>query len=84
MSLGSAPRPHAGIQHELLSQVIPWIHATATKFKPGMIRPGQSWKGGRGGKTADLGRWVQRIEADLRYKRDWSLGLDLKIMIKPS
>jgi len=73
------PRPHAVDHNELYRKVIPGYMQTAPvqawDDRPG---PGGRWRG----ETADLEAMVQRIEADLRYQRDWSLGLDLKIMIK--
>ncbi|APD47594.1 sugar transferase [Synechococcus sp. SynAce01] len=73
------PRPHAVDHNELYRKVIPG-YMQRHQFKPGMTGLAQveGWRG----ETADLEAMVQRIEADLRYQRDWSLGLDLKIMIK--
>ena len=30
----------------------------------------------------DMDLMAKRVEADLRYQRDWSLKLDIKILIK--
>ncbi len=34
------------------------------------------------GETRHLSEMANRIDADLRYQRDWSLKLDIKILIK--
>ena len=38
----------------------------------------EGWRG----ETNDLESMARRIDADLRYQRDWSLALDIKILIK--
>ena len=38
----------------------------------------QGWRG----ETSSLETMAKRVESDLSYQRDWSLKLDLKIMIK--
>jgi putative colanic acid biosynthesis UDP-glucose lipid carrier transferase len=38
----------------------------------------QGWRG----ETSSLEAMAKRVESDLSYQRDWSLKLDLKIMIK--
>ena len=37
---------------------------------------------GKRGETAELEAMARRIDSDLRYQRDWSLMLDIKILIK--
>lgn len=34
------------------------------------------------GETSTLDLMANRVDADLRYQRDWSLKLDIKILIK--
>ncbi|MCX5930738.1 MAG: sugar transferase, partial [Cyanobacteria bacterium] len=50
------------------------------QFKPGITGLAQveGWRG----ETSDLQSMANRIEADLRYQREWSLALDFKILIK--
>ena len=38
----------------------------------------EGWRG----ETADMELMARRVDADLRYQRDWSLKLDIKILIK--
>ena len=49
-------------------------------FKPGITGLAQveGWRG----ETATLEAMARRVEADLRYQRDWSLKLDIKILLK--
>ena len=49
-------------------------------FKPGMTGLAQveGWRG----ETPELEAMARRVEADLRYQRDWSLGLDLRILMR--
>lgn len=73
------PRPHAVDHNEFYRKVIPG-YMQRHQFKPGMTGLAQveGWRG----ETADLEAMANRIEADLRYLREWSIGLDLKILIK--
>jgi putative colanic acid biosynthesis UDP-glucose lipid carrier transferase len=49
-------------------------------FKPGMTGLAQveGWRG----ETAELEAMARRVEADLRYQRDWSLAMDLRILVR--
>ena len=38
----------------------------------------EGWRG----ETPELEAMARRVEADLRYQRDWSLGLDLRILMR--
>ena len=49
-------------------------------FKPGIT--GLAQVSGWRGETRNLSEMANRIVADLRYQRDWSLKLDIKILIK--
>jgi putative colanic acid biosynthesis UDP-glucose lipid carrier transferase len=49
-------------------------------FKPGIT--GLAQVSGWRGETRNLSEMANRIDADLRYQRDWSLKLDIKILIK--
>ncbi|MDP5124117.1 MAG: sugar transferase, partial [Cyanobium sp. MAG_04] len=48
-------------------------------LKPGIT--GLAQVRGFRGETSTLKAMAQRLEADLLYLKDWSLGLDLRILI---
>jgi putative colanic acid biosynthesis UDP-glucose lipid carrier transferase len=73
------PRPHAVDHNEQYRCLIPGYmqrHAS----KPGIT--GLAQVEGLRGETSTLELMAKRVEADLRYQRDWSLKLDIKILIK--
>ena len=73
------PRPHAVEHNEYYRQhVAGYMQRHA--FKPGITGLAQveGWRG----ETASLESMAARIDADLRYQRNWSLKLDIKILIK--
>ena len=73
------PRPHAVEHNEQYRRQIPG-YMQRHSFKPGITGLAQieGWRG----ETSSLQSMVHRIEADLRYARDWSLKLDIKILLK--
>lgn len=73
------PRPHAVDHNEQYRQLIPG-YMQRHAFKPGITGLAQveGWRG----ETKTLEDMAKRVDADLRYQRDWSLKLDIKIMIK--
>lgn len=73
------PRPHAVAHNEQYRRLIPG-YMQRHSFKPGITGLAQveGWRG----ETSDLADMARRIDADLRYQRDWSIKLDLKILIK--
>lgn len=73
------PRPHAVDHNEHYRRLIP-AYMQRHLFKPGMTGLAQveGWRG----ETAELEAMARRVEADLRYQRDWSLGLDLRILMR--
>ncbi|MCT0198321.1 exopolysaccharide biosynthesis polyprenyl glycosylphosphotransferase [Synechococcus sp. CS-1325] len=73
------PRPHAVEHNELYRKLIPG-YMQRHQFKPGITGLAQveGWRG----ETAELIAMESRIDADLRYQREWSFGLDLEILIK--
>lgn len=73
------PRPHAVDHNEQYRRLIPG-YMQRHGFKPGITGLAQveGWRG----ETPDLQSMARRIDADLRYQRDWSLSLDIKILIK--
>ena len=73
------PRPHAVEHNEYYRQhVAGYMQRHA--FKPGIT--GLAQVEGLRGETAEMNAMARRIDADLRYQRDWSLKLDVKILIK--
>jgi putative colanic acid biosynthesis UDP-glucose lipid carrier transferase len=73
------PRPHAVEHNEYYRRhVAGYMQRHA--FKPGIT--GLAQVEGLRGETASLDSMAARIDADLRYQRDWSLKLDIKILIK--
>ncbi|MFN9546991.1 MAG: undecaprenyl-phosphate glucose phosphotransferase [Cyanobacteriota bacterium] len=73
------PRPHAVEHNEHYRRLIP-AYMQRHLFKPGMTGLAQveGWRG----ETAELEAMARRVEADLRYQRDWSLALDLSILMR--
>jgi len=73
------PRPHAVDHNELYrGQITAFMQRH--QFKPGMTGLAQveGWRG----ETSTLEMMSSRIAADLRYQRDWSLRLDIKILLR--
>ena len=73
------PRPHAVQHNELYRKVIPG-YMQRHAYKPGIT--GLAQVSGWRGETRNLSDMENRIYADLAYQRDWSLKLDIKILIK--
>jgi putative colanic acid biosynthesis UDP-glucose lipid carrier transferase len=73
------PRPHAVEHNEQYRLLIPG-YMQRHAFKPGITGLAQveGWRG----ETKTLEAMARRVDADLRYQRDWSLKLDIKIIIK--
>jgi len=72
------PRPHAVAHNELYRRLIPG-YMIRHKVKPGIT--GWAQVNGWRGETDTVDKMVRRVEHDLQYIRDWSLGLDLKIVL---
>ena len=73
------PRPHAVDHNEYYRKhVAGYMQRHA--IKPGITGLAQveGWRG----ETAEMAAMERRIDADLRYQRNWSLNLDIKILIK--
>jgi putative colanic acid biosynthesis UDP-glucose lipid carrier transferase len=73
------PRPHAVSHNEEYRKLIQgymWRH----KVKPGItgLAQVQGWRG----ETDTLNKMEKRVECDLDYIRDWSVWLDLKIVVQ--
>ena len=73
------PRPHAVAHNELYRKLIKG-YMIRHKVKPGVT--GWAQVNGLRGETATLDRMAARIEYDLAYLRNWSLRLDLEIVVK--
>ncbi|MDC3008752.1 undecaprenyl-phosphate glucose phosphotransferase [bacterium] len=73
------PRPHA-IEHNEYYRKHVAGYMQRHAFKPGITGLAQveGWRG----ETAEMEAMARRIDADLRYQRNWSLKLDIKILIK--
>lgn len=73
------PRPHAVDHNESYRRLIPG-YMQRHAFKPGLTGLAQveGWRG----ETKDLESMANRVEADLRYQREWRLNLDVAIMLR--
>lgn len=73
------PRPHA-IQHDAeYSQRIEDYFARHN-IKPGIT--GLAQVRGLRGETKDIHQMVQRVESDIEYINNWSIGLDIQILFR--
>jgi len=73
------PRPHALAHNELYRKVVK-SYMIRHKVKPGIT--GWAQVNGYRGETDKVEKMQKRVEYDLEYLRDWSLGLDLWIILK--
>lgn len=73
------PRPHAVAHNELYRSLIKG-YMIRHKVKPGIT--GWAQVNGYRGETDKLEKMQSRIDFDLDYLRNWSLRLDLKIMLR--
>jgi len=73
------PRPHAVAHNELYRKLISG-YMIRHKVRPGMT--GWAQVHGLRGETRAIEQMRQRVEFDLDYLRNWSLMLDLKILLK--
>lgn len=73
------PRPHAVAHNEQYRQLIK-AYMVRHKVKPGIT--GWAQVNGLRGETDTLGKMKARVEYDLEYLRNWSLGLDLQIIAR--
>jgi putative colanic acid biosynthesis UDP-glucose lipid carrier transferase len=72
------PRPHAVAHNELYRKLIKG-YMIRHKVKPGIT--GWAQVNGLRGETDDIDKMKARIEHDLSYLRNWSLRLDLQIVL---
>ena len=73
------PRPHA-VAHNEMYRKLTRGYMVRHKVKPGIT--GWAQVNGFRGETRDLERMKGRVDHDLDYLRNWSLQLDLKIILK--
>ena len=73
------PRPHAVAHNEQFRQLIK-AYMVRHKVKPGIT--GWAQVNGHRGETDTIEKMQARVEYDLEYLRNWSLGLDLQIIVR--
>ncbi len=73
------PRPHAVAHNEQYRQLIR-AYMVRHKVKPGIT--GWAQVNGHRGETDTIEKMQARVEYDLEYLRNWSLGLDLQIIAR--
>jgi putative colanic acid biosysnthesis UDP-glucose lipid carrier transferase len=73
------PRPHAVAHNEEYRQLIK-AYMVRHKVKPGIT--GWAQVNGQRGETDTIEKMRARVEYDLEYLRNWSLGLDLQIIAR--
>jgi len=73
------PRPHAVAHNEQYREMIK-AYMVRHKVKPGIT--GWAQVNGLRGETETIEKMRQRVEYDLEYLRNWSLGLDLQIIVR--
>ncbi len=73
------PRPHAIAHNEQYRQLIK-AYMVRHKVKPGIT--GWAQVNGHRGETDTIEKMQARVEYDLEYLRNWSLGLDLQIIAR--
>lgn len=73
------PRPHAVAHNEQYRRLISG-YMLRHKVKPGIT--GLAQVNGFRGETDTLDKMKMRVDYDLQYLRNWSLGLDLRIIFK--
>lgn len=73
------PRPHAVAHNEEYRQLIK-AYMVRHKVKPGIT--GWAQVNGLRGETDTIDKMKARVEYDLEYLRNWSLGLDLQIIVR--
>ena len=73
------PRPHAVAHNEAYRNMIK-AYMVRHKVKPGIT--GWAQVNGHRGETDTLDKMKARVEYDLEYLRNWSLGLDLQIIVR--
>ncbi|HEY2926365.1 undecaprenyl-phosphate glucose phosphotransferase [Piscinibacter sp.] len=73
------PRPHAVAHNQEYRRIIK-AYMVRHKVKPGIT--GWAQVNGHRGETDTIEKMQARVECDLEYLRNWSLGLDLQIIVR--
>ena len=73
------PRPHAVAHNEEYRRIVK-AYMVRHKVKPGIT--GWAQVNGQRGETDTVAKMQARVEYDLEYLRNWSLGLDLQIIVR--
>jgi putative colanic acid biosynthesis UDP-glucose lipid carrier transferase len=73
------PRPHAVAHNEQYAQLIR-AYMVRHKVRPGIT--GWAQVNGHRGETDTVAKMQARVEYDLEYLRNWSLGLDLLLIAR--
>jgi putative colanic acid biosynthesis UDP-glucose lipid carrier transferase len=73
------PRPHAVAHNELYRELIK-AYMVRHKVRPGIT--GWAQVNGLRGETETIDKMKARVEYDLEYLRNWSLGLDMQIIVR--
>jgi Undecaprenyl-phosphate glucose phosphotransferase len=73
------PRPHAVAHNEYYRKLVSG-YMLRHKVRPGIT--GLAQVNGLRGETASLEKMYQRVQFDLEYLKYWSLGLDIRILLK--
>lgn len=73
------PRPHAIAHNEHYRKLVSG-YMLRHKVRPGIT--GLAQVNGLRGETRDVEKMIQRVRYDLEYLKSWSLGLDIRILIK--
>ena len=73
------PRPHA-VAHNTLYRELIKAYMVRHKVRPGIT--GWAQVNGLRGETETVEKMRARVEYDLEYLRNWSLGLDLQIIVR--
>ncbi len=73
------PRPHAVAHNEEYRRIVK-AYMVRHKVRPGIT--GWAQVNGQRGETNTVAKMQARVEYDLEYLRNWSLGLDLQIIVR--
>jgi len=73
------PRPHAVAHNEYYDDHID-AYLARHRIKPGIT--GLAQINGCRGETEEMGKMVERVQYDVEYINNWSLWLDIQILIK--
>ncbi len=73
------PRPHAVAHNEYYRKLVSG-YMVRHKVRPGMT--GLAQVNGQRGNTGSLQKMSRRVQFDIEYLNNWSIGLDLRILLK--